>query len=99
MLWVRTFSVFFPSLFSSSVVWLSAGAAQKPSSAAHIRILFITTSRLNAEPAHRDSTCPGRFLANHIGGAAARIKRRPTPDKSSSRKVGGLRGTVSEERV
>src|SRR5690242_6061448 len=41
MLWVRTFSVFLPSLFNSSFVWPSTGAAHKPTSAAIIRIFFM----------------------------------------------------------
>src|SRR5438128_2341316 len=41
MLWVVTFSVFLPSLTSSSVVWVNPGAAQKQSSVAHSQILFM----------------------------------------------------------
>src|ERR1700676_1721702 len=45
MLWVKTFSVFLPLLFSSSVVWPKTGAAHKPTIAAHIRSFFIICLR------------------------------------------------------
>src|SRR5712691_27400 len=41
MLWVVTFSVFLPSLTSSSVVWANPSAAQKPSSVAHRQLFFM----------------------------------------------------------
>src|SRR3989442_13433392 len=50
MLWVRTFSVFLPSMFNSCVVWLNPGAAHKPSSAAHSRIFFMTCLRISLNP-------------------------------------------------
>src|ERR1700730_13186579 len=40
MLWVVTFSVFLPSLTSSSVVWVKPSAAQKPSSVAQSQMFF-----------------------------------------------------------
>src|SRR6266478_5372559 len=42
MLWVVTFSVFLPSLTSSSVVWVHPGAAQKPRSIAQSQMFFIS---------------------------------------------------------
>src|SRR6266705_3875493 len=41
MLWVVTFSVFLPSLTSSSVVWLNPSAGQKPTSIAYSQIFFM----------------------------------------------------------
>src|SRR6266567_3153979 len=41
MLWVVTFSVFLPSLTSSSLVWANPSPAQKPSSVAHSQSFFM----------------------------------------------------------
>src|SRR5580692_5547991 len=50
MLCVRTLSVFLPSLFNSSVVWLKPGAAHRATSAAHARIFFIIGLQLGSKP-------------------------------------------------